>query len=412
MTKTLTIQEIFGTEDNDILVGTPASDLIKGKDGNDFIFDGMGNDGSFGNEGNDFFFDGAGNDIIRGGEGNDFVFGVAQNNGGDDFIDPGAGNDFVFGGAGADTFVLNRNSGVTLIGDFTPGEDRFALGGSLTRDDLNFAQLDNDSSLGGSTLISEVDTGELLAFVAFTPAEAVANAEFINAERPFLMSNSPTADGKNNEPIEVELPEAKSGKIVGTPNSDVLVGNHRVNLILAGGGDDFVNAGGGSDRVFGEDGNDLVNGDRGRDLLDGGAGADVLNGGRGRDTLLGETGNDILNGDRGSDILRGGSGSDVISGGGGNDIIFGGDGNDALFGDEGRDIFVFAANQGADIIFDFEIGKDAIALQANSSYGSISTEYHASGNYSTITDTQSGELITTLIGIDATNLSAADFTTV
>ena len=196
--------------------------------------------------------------------------------------------------------------------------------------------------LNGSTLISDADTGELLAFVV-APAEAVSNTKFVNAEKIFLTGNSPTTGGEVNEPIQRELPPAQSGKIVGTSNPDILVGNNRANLILAGGSDDFVNAGGGSDRIFGEDGNDLLNG---------GAGADVLNGGNGKDTLLGETGNDILNGDRGKDILRGGSGGNVISGGRGNDLLNGGASNDALFGDRGRDIFVFAPDGDADIIFD------------------------------------------------------------
>lgn len=405
-----TIQEIFGSELSDLLMGTPQSDLIKGLEGNDFIIDGMGNDGSFGNEGNDFFFDSPGNDIIRGGDGNDFAFGVSPINGGNDFIDLGKGNDVAFGGAGADTFVLNRNSGVTLIGDFTPGEDRFALGGSLTKDDLSFTRLDNDSPLNGSTLIADTETGELVAFVSFVPPEAVSSADFVSAERIFLMGNSPTGEG--DDPIEVELQEGLSGNIIGSFDADLIIGNRGKNLILAGDGDDFVNAGGGKDEVFGEDGNDIINGERGRDLISGGAGADILNGGRGADTLLGETGNDVLNGDRGNDVLLGGSGSDVISGGRGNDLIFGGAGNDALFGDRGSDIFVFAPGEGADIIFDFEVGRDAIALQGSLNYNSLDSQYNASGNYSTITDTQSGDLIATLIGVDATSLGADDYTTV
>ena len=412
MQESFNIQEIFGTEDNNLLTGTPESDLIKGLAGNDLILDSGGNDGFFGNKGNDFFIDGAGNDVIIGGKGNDFFFGSAPDSGGNDFIDLGAGNNFALGGEGADTFVLNRNSGVTIITDFTPGEDRLALKGSLTQDDLDFAQLDNNSILNGSTLIRDADTGELLAFVAFVPVEAVANTNFVSAESIFLTGNFPTMGEENNEPIQIELPPGKSGTIFGTPNNDLLVGNKKTNFILASGGNDFVNPGGGKDYVFGEAGNDILNGDRGADVLNGGAGGDVLNGGSGRDTLLGEAGNDILNGDRGADLLRGGSDQDIISGGGGNDLIFGGTGNDALFGDRGRDIFVFAPGEDADIVFDFELGKDKIGLQTGYSYDSLSFEYNADAGYSNITDTQTGELITTLIGVDANQLSATDFTVV
>ena len=99
-------------------------------------------------------------------------------------------------------------------------------------------------------------------------------------------------------------------------------------------------------------------------------------------------------------------------------MLFGGDGNDALFGDAGRDIFVFAPGESADIIFDFQISKDAIAklaegiaLQTDYSYDSLKIEYHSVGNYTTISEA-GDELITTLIGTEANQLTESDFTTV
>ncbi len=404
------VQEIFGTEETDFIVGTPQSDLIKGKEGNDSIGDNEGNDKSFGGEGNDLFSDGAGDDIISGGAGNDLFFGLTPGSAGDDTIDLGTGNDFAFGGTGADTFVLNRDSGVTLIGDFTPGEDRFALGENLTKDNLNFARLNNDSPLNGSTLISDADTGELIAFANSASVEAVLNAEFVSVEDTFSTKNLPTTGGESNEPIQAELPSAQSGDIFGTPNADVLVGDDRTNLILAGGDDDFINAADGEDWVFGEDGQDVLNGEAGRDLLNGGADGDALNGSEGADTLLGESGNDILNGDGGTDVLVGGSDGDVISGGKGDDLLFGGAGNDALFGDRGHDTFVFASGEEADTIFDFEPEQDTIALPSGSSYDSLQMEYNAEGNYTNISE-ETGELITTLIGVEADQLTESDFTT-
>lgn len=394
----------FGTEETDFIVGTPQGDLIKGLEGNDVIIDEAGNDSLFGNKGNDFFADGAGDDIISGGAGNDFFFGLAPGSGGDDSIDLGTGNNFALGGADADTFVLNHDSGVTLIGDFTPGEDRFALGENLTKDNLKFAQLNNGSPLNGSTLISDVDTGELIAFVNFATVKAVSNAEFVSVEDIFSTEDSPTTGGESNKPIQAELPPAQPGEIFGTPNPDVLIGDNRTNLILAGSDNDFINAGNGEDRVFGEDGQDVLNGEAGKDLLNSGADGDVLNGGEGADILLGEGSNDILNGDRGTDILVGGSDSDVMDGGKGDDSLFGGAGNDALFGNEGRDTFVFASGEGADIIFDFEPGQDAIALTTGSSYNSLDIEYNAQGNYTNISE-ETGELITTLIGVEADQLT-------
>ena len=406
------VQEIFGTEKSDPILTTTQNDLIRGKQGNDLIIDNEGNDELFGGEGNDLFLNNAGNDTIIGGAGNDFV-NIDPNSEGDDLIDLGTGYDFAFGGRGADTFVLNRDSGVIGIADFTPGEDRFALGENLTKDDLNFAQLDIDSLglLSSRTLISDAHTGKLIAVTSSATVEAVSNAEFVSAEDVLSTDNSSTTE-EENEPIQVELPEAQSGEIFGTPNPDLLVGDDGTNLISSGGDRDFINAGDGNDLVFGEDGIDILNGEAGRDLLNGGAGYDILNGGEGNDTLLGETADtfNILNGDGGNDILVGGSDSDVMSGGHGDDLLFGGAGNDGLVGNEGHDTFVFGSGEGADIISDFEPGEDAIALTTDSSYNSLDIEYNAQGNYTNISEER--ELITTLIGVEADQLTESNFTNI
>ncbi|MGL6340041.1 MAG: calcium-binding protein [Waterburya sp.] len=407
------VQAIFGTQENDPIIATAQNDLIEGKEGNDLIIDLEGNDRSVGGEGSDLFLDDAGNDTIIGGAGNDFV-GIDSDSGGDDLIDLGTGNDFALSGTGADTFVLNRNSEVTVVGDFTPGEDRFALSENLTKDNLNFAQLDNDAlgSLNGSTLINDAQTGELIAIAISATIEDVSNAEFVSAI-DLSTDNSSTAQEGNNQPIQAELPPAQSGEIFGTSNRDVLVGDDGTNQILAGGNDDFINAGVGDDLVFGEDNLDILNGEAGQDLLNGGANDDILNGGEGNDTLLGETADifNILNGDDGNDLVVGGSNSDAIGGGQGDDSLFGGAGNDGLVGNEGQDTFAFASGEGADIVFDFELGEDAIALPSGSSYDSLEIEYNAQGNYTEISE-ETGELITTLIGVEADQLTELNFTTI
>ena len=405
------VQEIFGTPESDVILGTPQNDIIQGKEGNDSIGDNEGNDRSFGGEGNDLFVDGAGNDTVRGGAGNDFFAGVTPGIAGDDLIDLGTGNDFALGGAGADTFVLNRDSGVILIRDFTPGEDRFALGENLTKHDLNFARLDNDSSFNGGTSISDADTGELIAFVDSATVEALSNAEFVSV-KDVSSAGKPTTEGESPESVRVESLPDQSGEIFGTPNPDILVGDDGTNLIIAGneGIDegDVINSGGGDDLVFGEAGNDVLNGEAGNDLLNGGADSDILNGDNNADTLLGEGGNDVM------------------SGGQGDDLLLGGDGNDALFGGRGHDTFVFASGEGADTVFDFKLGEDAIAklavlkdtathkgiaLTGGFSYDSLQIEYNAQGNYTNISE-ETGELITTLIGVEADQLTESNFTTI
>lgn len=412
------VQAVFGTEKSEPIIGTTQNDIIRGKEGNDIIIDSEGNDTDFGGEGNDVFLDDTGDDTIIGGAGDDFVTIDSVDSGGDELIDLGTGNDFAFGGTGADTFVLNRDSGATGIGDFTPGEDRFALGENLTKDDLNFAQLDNDGlgSLNGSTLISDADK-KLIAFVNSAPVKDVSNAEFINAEEVLPTDDSSTTEESSPEPIQAELPPSQSGEIFGTPDPDILVGDDGTNLILTGGDSSFVNAGGGDDLVFGEENLNIFNGEAGDDLLSGGVSendalGDFFSGGEGADTLLGQRGNDVLNGDDGNDLLVGGSGIiDALNGGRGDDLLFGGAGNDVLFGNEGHDTFAFASGEEADIIFDFELGRDAIALTSGFSYDSLQIEYNAQGNYTNISD-ETGELIATLIGVEADQLTESNFTTV
>jgi Ca2+-binding RTX toxin-like protein len=410
-----TVQAIFGTEQSDPIIGTSQDDLIEGKEGNDLIIDNEGNDRSFGEEGSDLFIDDVGNDTIVGGADNDFV-NIDSDSGGDDTINLGLGNDLAFGGTGTDTFVLNRDSGVTGIGDFTAGEDRFALGENLTKEDLSFAQLDNDNlgSLNGSTVITDANTGKVIAFVNAAAIEAVSNAEFVNVEDVLPADNSPTTGEESPEPIQVELPPAQSGEIFGTPNPDVLVGDDGNNLILAGDDNNFVNAGVGDDRVFGGNGTNIFNGEAGNDLLNGGVDENVLNGGDGDDTLLGGIGSgifNVLNGDNGNDVIVGGSDGNAIGGGQGDDLLFGGAGNSGLVGNEGHDTFAFASGEGADIVFDFEPGEDAIALTSGSSYDSLQIEYNTEGNYTNISE-ETGELITTLIGVEADQLAESNFTTI
>jgi Ca2+-binding RTX toxin-like protein len=94
---------------------------------------------------------------------------------------------------------------------------------------------------------------------------------------------------------------------------DVIVGDDRPNIILAGGGADIVHGGAGADSLYGclgpgdagADGNDELKGEDDRDILDGCAGDDSLDGGAGTDFLTGGPGADDLLGAAGSaDVVR------------------------------------------------------------------------------------------------------------
>ena len=188
----------------------------------------------------------------------------------------------------------------------------------------------------------------------------------------------------------VEIENASGGG-----GDDVLRGNHLVNALTGGSGDDTLTGGGGTDRaVFADASSDLsvskiaggwrvvtanegtddlfgieliaardgefapldlastglagvdISGTRGSDRmigtaaseqLKGLAGDDRIDGGEGRDTIDGGIGFDILSGGEDDDRLLGGNGFDTLSGDAGADRLEGAYGNDVLFGDGEND---------------------------------------------------------------------------
>lgn len=106
----------------------------------------------------------------------------------------------------------------------------------------------------------------------------------------------------------------------------------------------------------------------GADSVSGGDNDDSLSGGGGNDTLSGGNGDDTIEGGGGKDELSGGGGADKIKGGGGNDVIKGGGGKDDLEGGGGRDTFLFHTGDRGDIVHDFQIGKDSLAVMMSADF--------------------------------------------
>ncbi len=124
--------------------------------------------------------------------------------------------------------------------------------------------------------------------------------------------------------------------------------------------------------------------------------------------MYGLGGDDSLSGKSKGDMLMGGKGNDILNGGQGDDLLWGGKGNDLLQGDDGLDTFVLAYKEGADIITDFEVGKDLIGLAGTLNFGRLS-----------ITETNKAAIVSfgqdrlaELRGINADQLGAASFITV
>jgi ELWxxDGT repeat protein len=183
--------------------------------------------------------------------------------------------------------------------------------------------------------------------------------------------------------------------INGSNGSDNLLGSDRTEQIKASSGQDTVTSCGGNDIIDGGEGDDRLISNTGDDNLIGWKGKDTLSSGNGNDTLWGGNDNDVLRGRGGNDNLIGGSNSDLLDGG---------IGNDTLDGFSGDDIFVLKSDAGSDTIVDFILGSDRLALANGLQFDDLS--------FANDTILAGEEVLATLYGIDAEQLTSSDFKTI
>ncbi|MGB6168362.1 MAG: trypsin-like serine protease [Geitlerinemataceae cyanobacterium] len=138
---------IPGNNRNDFLAGNQGNDTIDGFGGDDVLFGGRDNDILSGGEGNDSLLGNRGNDGLNGDRGDDVLFGgqdddVLTGGDGNDRLSGDLGRDILIGGFGSDEFILRTAAAVIdpnqadIIADFAPGDDRIALNGVRTPEDV------------------------------------------------------------------------------------------------------------------------------------------------------------------------------------------------------------------------------------------------------------------------------------
>jgi Ca2+-binding RTX toxin-like protein len=243
------IENIVGSQFNDLVYGDLGANLIQGGLGQDTLDGAEGHDTLQGQDGGDLLNGLAGNDSLDGGEGNDSLYGWADL----DTLIGGNGDDRLFGGAQAD--VLDGGDGAdNLEGD--DGND--TLTGAVGNDTLR-GWNDNDSMDGG-------DGDDAL----FGGAGADSMLGGLGAD------NLEGDDGNDT--------------IAGGVGNDTLRGWNDNDSLDGGDGDDLVVGWSGNDSLVGGLGNDQLFGDDGADTLVGGAGGDVLQGGLGNDVYTFATG--------------------------------------------------------------------------------------------------------------------------
>ena len=335
------IENLIGSNFNDVLVGNAQVNMIDGGAGDDTITGGSNNDKLYGGAGNDLFLvewsfsgdyydGGAGIDTFSadvavlnayaqeidlatgtnnwedhfvnienliGGSANDKFWGTETENSfwgraGNDLLDGHGGDDKLYGEAGNDV----------LIG----GAGNDLLDGGIGDDTLNGG--------AGADILTGGDGVDVADYSSSTAGVSVNLATGLGAG----------GDAQGDKLATIE-------NLIGSNFADVLTGNAGANTLRAGAG------------------NDVLVGSGGGDIMDGGADVDAadysvstagvtvslvtglgIGGFAAGDTLIsienlvGSKFNDVLTGDAGANLISGGAGVDLVVGGAGADSLNGG----------------------------------------------------------------------------------------
>lgn len=425
------IENLVGTAGNDSLQGSDGDNLLQGGEGLDHLIGFLGKDGLDGGGGDDWLDGGEGDDVLAGGRGSDMLFGF----GGDDtyHFQGGDGVDWIFEGAGNDKLVLQSDPTGAAMLSTNLWMARYGwdlcitvIGGAgdVVRIPYFFVStnwpVDTLFAADGK-LLHAADVAALVDVMSRYAPPAVAD--------PALLPAAVLAEMNARWKLQ--------------DTGAQLTGGAGADLLTAGAGDDTVMGGAGGDKLVGNGGNDLflqAIDDAGADLIDGGAGIDTLSydlppfdvlpfdsdkgvvvdltagtaqrwAGRaavratdllsGIENVMGSELDDTLAGGAGDNQLAGGDGHDLLQGGAGDDQLSGDAGVDRLEGGLGSDTYVFARDDGADLIVETDDAAagslDALRFTAGPSgdgvsAGDVSFERAANGDL-VVRVVSSGDLV-------------------
>ena len=301
------IENLTGSDHDDILAGDQRANIIRGGRGNDKLYGGPAGDDSnadmlFGDGGDDMLFGGRGADTLNGGRG-------------DDVLSGGSGEDTLIGGYGSDTFYIT-----------------FEMGNAGQPDTVNGDYLGPDTADSDG----DDDRTEILSITDPNPhhQDTVSYEKWVDEEdnTPVRVNISAAAVNVTVDAVATDIPSSgflAIENIIGSAEDDVLIGNDGDNIIEGGDGDDVLHPG--------TDGNDTVSyrsSDRSVDvdLSDTVATSRSSGGHAGGDTII--DGFENIIGSAHDDDLRGTVGTvpNTIEGLAGEDELDGGDADNATAG--------------------------------------------------------------------------------
>ncbi|MBY8977069.1 calcium-binding protein [Rhodobacteraceae bacterium NNCM2] len=368
------IDNLVGTNFNDVLVGNTSANTLSGLGGNDTFFGGGGADSYDGGAGSDVVSFAAatgrvgvrldGNPSFGAATGSTFTsierfigsrfkdtfVGDAGNN----VFDGGLGSDTYFGGDGSDT--VDMSSATSRVGVRLDGLASFggAAGESYTDIENVFGTSFNDVFVGNTSDNFFASNGGTDTFFGGDGSDTASFAGLGAGVGARLDggANFGAAAGASINSIE---------NLIGTGFNDVLVGNAEDNVLNGGtGGVDAFYGGGGSDTVSYVNATGSVGA-----RLDGGANfgqatGDLLSS---IENLIGSSFNDVLVGATGA--IDGGAGNDTMfAGGNSGTTLIGGLGDDtiSLAGGAGPDVAIIRSGEGNDTITGFVDNSDTLDL--------------------------------------------------
>ncbi|MEQ1951746.1 calcium-binding protein [Mesorhizobium sp. CN2-181] len=350
------IENVIGTNFNDVLQGSADANELSGNDGNDLIRGFNGEDVLRGGAGDDMLDGGADADVLEGGAGRDELRGEDGN----DTLNGGAGADSIWGLGGDDVILILP--GDDAVGEIYDGGEAGTdtlrvVGVAKLTDDIiqNIEEL--ELAAGGEATIG-IDQLGLFLDISTDAAKDATKLTVVMGATSYFDFRTITAD------IDADIDfvirgDAAAETIVGTVHGDDIVGDAGMDLLSGWDGDDSL---------YGGTDNDVLTGGLGADYLSGGLGIDtadysaaatgvtlsLANIGAGAGEAAGDTFNSVENvigsqfgdsieGSNAINSLFGGGGNDKLGGGGGDDILTGGIGADALVGGAGIDTASYAA---------------------------------------------------------------------
>jgi Ca2+-binding RTX toxin-like protein len=184
--------------DDDIADGGSGDDSMSGGSGHDVMSDvwGFGADTELGASGDDTLGGGSGTDSLSGGTGDDVIRGGE----GEDIISTGTGAD-VLRWQGPSLWTAGDATGMDLVLDFDPAEDRFSFGdgffatepvGATALSDVLFAFPD---FAGGSFLVADTDEAGWVTIAQFQGVAAAALNAMIQDESILSVALGPVGEG-------------------------------------------------------------------------------------------------------------------------------------------------------------------------------------------------------------------------